>query len=72
LRENEQLLNVYYLVNIINKENFLISEESIQKAEWISLESMTNPFSLPGDQIAFEKLKENASRFKLCNYFYGL
>lgn len=58
LRENEQLLNVYYLVRMINEENFLITEESIQRAEWISLESMANPFSLLGDQIAFEKLKE--------------
>ena len=59
LRENEQLLNIYYLASIFNRESFLITEQSIEKIEWISLKNSTNPFSLPADQIVFEKLKEN-------------
>ncbi|AZB22274.1 NUDIX hydrolase [Kaistella haifensis] len=57
-RNNEQLLTVYYLVEIIDENEFLIMDPCIEKIEWIPIESDENPFSLPIDKIVFEKLKE--------------
>lgn len=57
-RENEQLLTIYYIVNIINEEDFLILDPCIEKTEWIPIDQPGNPFPLPVDQIVFEKLKE--------------
>lgn len=57
-RENEQLLTVYYLVEIIDENEFLIMDPCIEKTEWIPINSDENPFPLPVDKIVFEKLKE--------------
>lgn len=57
-RNNEQLLTVYYLVEIIDENEFLIMDPCIEKIEWIPIESDENPFPLPIDKIVFEKLKE--------------
>lgn len=57
-RENEQLLTIYYLVEILNEEDFLILDPCIEKTEWIDISSEENPFKLPIDKIVFEKLKE--------------
>ncbi|WP_394660513.1 NUDIX domain-containing protein [uncultured Chryseobacterium sp.] len=57
-RENEQLLTIYYLVNIINEEDFLILDPCIERTEWVSIDQPGNPFPLPVDQIVFDKLKE--------------
>lgn len=57
-RENEQLLTVYYLVEIIDENEFLILDPCIEKTEWIPINTDENPFPLPVDKIAFEKLKE--------------
>lgn len=57
-RENEQLLTIYYLVKILNEEDFLILDPCIEKTEWISIDTETNPFSLPIDKVVFDKLKE--------------
>jgi len=57
-RENEQLLTIYYLVRIINEEDFLIMDPCIEKAEWVDIDTPENPFPLPIDKIVFEKLKE--------------
>ena len=56
-RENEQLLTIYYTVNILNLEDLKIIDESIEKVKWISLHE-ENPLPLPIDKIVFEKLKE--------------
>lgn len=56
-RENEQLLTIYYKVNILNLEDLQIMDESIEKIKWISLEE-ENPLPLPIDQLVFQKLKE--------------
>ena len=56
-RENEQLLTIYYTVNILNLEDLNILDESIEKVKWISLHE-ENPLPLPIDKIVFEKLKE--------------
>ena len=57
-RDNEQLLTVYYLVEIIDENDFLIMDTCIEKTEWIPINTDENPFILPVDKIAFEKLKE--------------
>lgn len=57
-RENEQLLTVYYLVRIVNEEDFIILDPCIEKTEWIDLDTPENPFKLPVDKVVFEKLKE--------------
>ncbi|MBH1959795.1 MAG: NUDIX domain-containing protein [Flavobacteriia bacterium] len=57
-RENEQLLTIYYLVEIIDENDFLIMDPCIEKTEWIPIHTDENPFILPVDKIAFEKLKE--------------
>ena len=56
-RANEQLLTLYYVVEIVDETEFLIMDPCIEKAEWISLETEENPFTLPVDQIVFEILK---------------
>ena len=57
-RDTEQLLTVYYLVEIIDENDFLIMDPCIEKTEWIPINTDENPFILPVDKIAFEKLKE--------------
>ena len=56
-RENEQLLTIYYTLNILNLEQLKIIDETIEKVKWISLHEQ-NPLPLPIDKIVFEKLKE--------------
>lgn len=56
-RENEQLLTIYYTVNILNLEDLNILDDSIENVKWISLHE-ENPLPLPIDKIVFEKLKE--------------
>ncbi len=56
-RENEQLLTIYYTVNILNLEDLNILDESIENVKWVSLHE-ENPLPLPIDKIVFEKLKE--------------
>lgn len=57
-RKNEQLLSIYYLVEIVDENEFLILDPCIEKIEWIPLNQSGNPFTLPIDKIVFEKLKE--------------
>lgn len=57
-REKEQLLTVYYMVEIEDENDFLILDPCIEKTEWIPIDTNENPFPLPVDRIAFEKLKE--------------
>ncbi|MCC2591538.1 NUDIX domain-containing protein [Chryseobacterium sp. MFBS3-17] len=57
-RSNEQLLAIYYIVEIIDETDFIILDPCIEKTEWISIDTQENNFPLPVDQIAFEKLKE--------------
>lgn len=56
-RENEQLLTIYYTVNILNLEDLNILDDSIENVKWVSLHE-ENPLPLPIDKIVFEKLKE--------------
>lgn len=57
-RANEQLLTIYYMVEIIDNDEFLIMDPCIEKIEWIPIDNYENPFPLPIDKIAFEKLRE--------------
>ena len=56
-RNNEQLLSIYYLGEMIDENDLMIMDTCIEKLEWIPLEIEENPFLLPIDKIAFEKLK---------------
>lgn len=57
-RANEQLLTLYYIVEIADENEFLILDPCIEKTEWIPIDTDENPFPLPIDKIAFEKLKQ--------------
>ncbi|MBW8360426.1 MAG: NUDIX hydrolase [Weeksellaceae bacterium] len=57
-RANEQLLTIYYVVEILDETDFLILDPCIEKVEWLPVDTEENPFPLPIDRIAFEKLKE--------------
>ena len=57
-RENEQLLTIYYIVEIENMDELVILDPCIEKTEWHPINSAENPFQLPIDIIAFEKLQE--------------
>lgn len=59
-RENEQLLTIYYLIDIPNIEELKIMDKSIQEIKWISLQE-ENPLPLPIDQLVFQKLKNEFS-----------
>jgi 8-oxo-dGTP diphosphatase len=56
-RNNEQLLTIYYCAEIVDEEDLMIMDPRIEKLEWIPLDIEENPFMLPIDKIAFEKLK---------------
>ena len=56
-RKNEQLLTIYYIVDILNINELKILDERIEKVKWISLQE-ENPLQLPIDKIVFRKLKE--------------
>lgn len=55
-RENEQLLTIYYIVDILNLDELKILDDSIEKIKWISL-SEEDPLPLPIDRIVFQILK---------------
>ncbi|SRR5690606_12176618 len=57
-RENEQLLTIYYMVEILDETDFLIMDPCIEKVEWLPVDTEENNFPLPVDRIAFDKLKE--------------
>lgn len=52
-RDNEQLLTVYYHVEIEDENEFLIMDPCIEKTEWIPIDTDENPFPLPVDKIVF-------------------
>jgi 8-oxo-dGTP diphosphatase len=55
-RDNEQLLTIYYTVDLVDENELIIRDPCIEKIEWISLEQ-DNPFTLPIDALVFDKLK---------------
>ncbi|MEJ8606489.1 NUDIX hydrolase [Riemerella anatipestifer] len=55
-RDNEQLLTVYYLVEIEDLTSLKIKEPSIENIKWVALKDQC-PFKLPIDKRVFEKLK---------------
>ena len=58
-RENEQLLTIYYKVDVLNLPELKFLDDSIEKIEWISLEE-ESPLPLPIDKIVFEKLQNKS------------
>ena len=57
-RENEQLLTIYYKVEILNLHELAILDDSIENIKWISLLE-EDPLPLPIDQVVFRKLKQS-------------
>jgi 8-oxo-dGTP diphosphatase len=55
-RDNEQLLTIYYTVDLEDENDLIIRDPCIEKVEWIPLKQ-ENPFTLPIDAVVFEKLK---------------
>lgn len=60
-RDHEQLLTIYYTAEIVDEENLKILDPTIDFIDWIDIRAVENPFPLPVDRIAFEKLKEKLS-----------
>ena len=58
IKDNKQILNIYYTVKILNPEDLHIQIPGLEKLEWIPINSENNPFVLQADIIAFEKLKK--------------
>ncbi|MDO5615004.1 MAG: NUDIX domain-containing protein [Cruoricaptor ignavus] len=57
-RANEQLLTIYYLVDLQDETEMKIQDSSIDRAEWLPLDLVENPFPLPIDKLVFEMLKQ--------------
>ncbi len=57
-KDHEQLLTIYYTAELQDEHELLILDPCIESIEWIDLQTTENPFPLPVDQIAFQKLKE--------------
>lgn len=55
-RENEQLLTIYYLVEVENIADLEIKINQIERVEWLPIGN-ENPFELPVDRLVFEKLQ---------------
>lgn len=55
-KENEQLLTIYYLVQVENMVDLEIKIDQIECVEWLPIEN-ENPFELPVDKIVFERLQ---------------
>lgn len=58
IKDNKQILNIYYTVKILNIEDLHIQIPGLEKLEWIPISIEYNPFVLQADIIAFEKLKK--------------
>jgi 8-oxo-dGTP diphosphatase len=57
-RPNEQLMTLYYLVEICDQNELLIMDPCIEKTEWLPLQTEGEPLKLPIDKIVFKKLQE--------------
>lgn len=58
IKDNKQILNIYYTVKILNIEDLNVQIPGLEKLEWIAIDSKENPFVLKADIIAFDKLKK--------------
>ena len=55
-KSNEQLLTIYYLCEIENLEDLIISDPLIEQIMWLPI-TEDNQLELPIDRIVFEKIK---------------
>lgn len=59
IKDNKQILNIYYTVTVLDIENLVVSSDTkIEKLEWVPIDG-ENPFVLEADIIAFEKLQKS-------------
>ena len=59
-KDGKQLLTLYFFVTIIDLNNLELLDKNIQEVNWIPL-TANNPFTLPVDQIVFNKLQSKLS-----------
>lgn len=59
-KDGKQLLTLYFFATIIDLNNLEIIDKNIQEVNWIPL-TANNPFTLPVDQIVFNKLQSKLS-----------
>ena len=59
-KDGKQLLTLYFFATIIDLHNLEIIDKNIQEVNWIPL-TANNPFTLPVDQIVFNKLQSKLS-----------
>ena len=55
-KDGKQLVTLYFFATILNLQHLKIHDPNIQEIKWISLNE-ENPFTLPVDQIVFNKLR---------------
>ena len=54
-RENEQLITIYYKVEMENEADLVALDPCIERVEWYPIGGK-NPFNLPVDRLVYEKL----------------
>lgn len=54
-KDNEQLLTIYYKVELENDEDLLVMDPCIEQVVWHPIAD-GNPFDLPIDKIVYEKI----------------
>lgn len=59
-KDGKQLLTLYFFATIIDLQNLELLDKNIQEVNWIPL-TANNPFTLPVDQIVFNKLQSKLS-----------
>ena len=59
-QDGKQLLTLYFFATIIDLQNLELLDKNIQEVNWIPL-TANNPFTLPVDQIVFNKLQSKLS-----------
>lgn len=55
-KDGKQLLTLYFYATILNLNKLKITDKIIKQVNWIPL-TANNPFTLPVDQIVFNKLQ---------------
>ena len=56
-KENQQLLTIYYLVELEDIQELLIMDPCIENIEWLPV-AENDPFELPIDKVVYKKLQE--------------
>lgn len=55
-KDHKQLLTIYFTATILNIEQLEVLDKNIQQVQWVDI-TAKNPFTLPVDQLVFNKLQ---------------